>query len=124
MEFHLDTSNAAYRIHGYRQGAVQVNEEVLTASFILAPDRLLRDWPPHALAELLPERLETILTLAPDLVLLGTGPRQQFPAPSVAAFFYERGIGFEVMDTPAACRAYTVLAAEGRRVVAAILIPP
>ena len=30
-------------------------------------------------------------------------------------------IGFEVMDTPAACRTYNVLLAEGRAVVAALL---
>ncbi|MCB1736747.1 MAG: hypothetical protein KDI42_01350, partial [Gammaproteobacteria bacterium] len=33
-----------------------------------------------------------------------------------------RGIGLEIMDTPAACRTYNVLSGEGRRVVAALLI--
>jgi uncharacterized protein len=31
-------------------------------------------------------------------------------------------VGFEVMDSKAACRTYNVLTAEGRRVLAAILI--
>ena len=29
--------------------------------------------------------------------------------------------GLDVMDTPAACRTYNILAAEGRRVLAALL---
>ena len=34
----------------------------------------------------------------------------------------EARIGLEVMDTPAACRTFNVLAAEGRAVVAALLL--
>jgi uncharacterized protein len=33
-----------------------------------------------------------------------------------------RRIGLETMDTRAACRTYNILAGEGRRVVAALLI--
>ncbi len=36
----------------------------------------------------------------------------------------ERGIGVEMMDTPAACRTYNVLASEGRVVLAALLLDP
>jgi len=37
--------------------------------------------------------------------------------------FGQRGIGIEIMDTPAACRTYNVLAHELRRVVAALFEP-
>jgi uncharacterized protein len=33
-----------------------------------------------------------------------------------------RGIGVETMDTAAACRTYNILASEGRKVVALLLI--
>ena len=33
-----------------------------------------------------------------------------------------RGIGVETMDTAAACRTYNILASEGRKVVAVLLI--
>ncbi|MCJ7798611.1 MAG: MTH938/NDUFAF3 family protein, partial [Polaromonas sp.] len=33
-------------------------------------------------------------------------------------------IGMETMDTLAACRTYNILAGEGRRVIAALLIEP
>ena len=37
---------------------------------------------------------------------------------------FARRIGVETMDSGAACRTYTVLANEGRRAVAAILLAP
>ena len=42
-------------------------------------------------------------------------------APLLAALFARR-IGVEVMDTRAACRTYNVLVAEGRSVVAALIV--
>ena len=35
-----------------------------------------------------------------------------------------RGVGFEIMDTGAACRTYNVLVAEGRNVAAALIVEP
>jgi len=44
-----------------------------------------------------------------------------FPAAAFGAQFLRAGIGFEVMDTGAACRTYNVLVGEQRRVVALLL---
>ena len=57
----------------------------------------------------------------PDLVVLGTGPCQRFPPPSLYYSLPAAGIGLEIMNLPAACRTYNVLVAEGRRVAAALL---
>jgi uncharacterized protein len=46
----------------------------------------------------------------------------RFPAPAVLAALLTRGIGVEVMDNAAAARTFNLLAGEGRRVVAALLI--
>jgi uncharacterized protein len=54
-------------------------------------------------------------------VLLGTGERQIFPAPFFGAHFLRVGIGFEVMDTGAACRTFNVLVAEQRLAVAILM---
>lgn len=63
-----------------------------------------------------------ILALDPELVLLGTGARQIFPAASFGSQFLRAGIGFEVMDTGAACRTFNVLVAEQRRVAALLMV--
>lgn len=56
------------------------------------------------------------------MVLLGTGARLRFPHPRLSAPLARAGIGLEVMDLQAACRTYNILAAEGRRVAAALLM--
>ena len=57
-------------------------------------------------------------------LLLGTGAIQIFPDPAIRAAFAAAGVGIEAMDTGAACRTYNILAAEGRHVVAALLVEP
>jgi uncharacterized protein len=60
--------------------------------------------------------------MEPEVVLLGTGRKQAFPAPRLLKTFYQRGIGFEAMTTEAACRTFNVLVSEGRTAVAALII--
>ncbi|MBA2492354.1 MAG: Mth938-like domain-containing protein [Gammaproteobacteria bacterium] len=111
-----------YRIRAYEAGRVVINERAFTDSLIVTPDRLEPHWPPRTLAALEPTNLELIMALQPEVVLLGTGPRLRFPAPEVMDFFRRKRIGFETMDTAAACRTFNVLMAEGRAVAAALLM--
>jgi uncharacterized protein len=73
-------------------------------------------------AELAAEHAARILEFEPEVVLLGTGRRQTFPAAEFGARFLQSGIGFEVMDTGAACRTFNILVSEHRRVVALLLL--
>jgi len=65
-----------------------------------------------------PNDLDALLSLQPELLVLGTGATQVFPPAAVMAHCLQRGIGIEVMTNAAAARTYSVLAGEGRRVVA------
>lgn len=102
--------------------ALVVDEREFSASLVLAPDQAIVDFAPRNVAELDDTAIDTVLSLAPALVLLGTGARQQFPAQAVMAAFLRRGIGIEAMDNAAAARTFNLLAAEGRRVVAVFLL--
>lgn len=64
-----------------------------------------------------------ILAFDPEIVLFGTGSRQRFPDPAAFAPLAQAQVGFEIMDTAAACRTFNILVAEGRRVVAAFFPP-
>lgn len=110
-----------HRIRGYEPGRILVNDETIETSVLIAGPVLERDWPPQTFEALLPEHLEAVLALEPEIVLLGTGERQRFPGRQFMRELLEKGIGLEVMDTASACRTYHVLMAEGRRVVAALL---
>lgn len=122
MRFSLDTDSNKYSIKSYGPGWVNVNERELRRSLIIAPERLITDWPPQCLAELDETHIATVAALEPEIVLLGTGEQQRFPHPRLTRELLTRGIGVEIMNTAAACRTYNILMLEGRRVVAALLI--
>lgn len=120
MKLHLDEGDGN-RIRAHAPGRVVVNDRTYTRSLIVMPDRIIVDWPPRCFEELQAEHLEFVAAQGPEIVLLGTGARLRFPEPCLAALLAGRGVGFEVMDTAAACRTYNILMADGRRVAAAIL---
>lgn len=103
--------------------AVTVVDRDLDRSFILAPDRAVENWDVRDVAALDEAAIAPILALNPAVVILGSGPRIVFPSQAVLATFLQRGVGIEVMDNAAAARTFNVLAGEGRRVVAAFVLP-
>jgi uncharacterized protein len=131
-------SHSELRIHAYDTGAITlavpgdlqlalaIDPETglcqVTESLILTERQVITDWEPNQLAELTAAHLEEVLSLDPELVLLGTGARQQFPAMEILTIFHRAQIGIEVMDTAAACRTFNILVAEGRHVVAALMM--
>lgn len=123
MQLSQDNPDFAYVLRGAGPEGVRVNQQLLDRSFVLAPNQLVEGWRPASVDELSPEDMEAVLALKPAVVILGTGPRQRFPAPAVMAALLTRGIGMEVMDSSAAARTFNVLATEGRAVVAAFLVP-
>jgi len=136
MKFNLEKTER-YTVISYQPGEItvllgmtaasaderpRVQKQTLKSSFILAPDQLLSDWPVESIDELSSPHLQTILELGPELVLIGTGAAHRFPEISLLAPLLCAQIGYEVMDSQAACRTYNLLRGEGRRVVAGIVI--
>jgi uncharacterized protein len=122
MNITQEFGNASYVIRGYLSNAVIVNGTSFTRSLIVMPQSLHADWEPQGLEDLKESHLEQVAALGPDLVLLGTGKRLQFPDRAVQIFFLQRNIGIEFMDTAAACRTYNILMAEGRNIACALLL--
>ncbi|RDS85987.1 Mth938-like domain-containing protein [Dyella psychrodurans] len=123
MDLSLDRPEGFLFVRRVTPHAVTVVDRELSDSFVLAPDRAIEQWPVSSALALDESHVEGILELKPELVLLGTGARQQFPPASFLAGFLRRGVGIEVMDNAAAARTYDLLAAEGRRVVVAFILP-
>jgi uncharacterized protein len=138
MQLHQDLGVKIYTITSYAPGAVTVagprapegqpggdvhqTTHTLTSSFVVTPSQLLTDWPPQRVSALADAHFGAILDVAPEVLLLGSGMRLQWPPPRLLKPLMEAGIGVEVMDSGAACRTYNILAADGRRVAAAILM--
>jgi uncharacterized protein len=122
MKLTREDSSYVNLIRSYSAQEIRVGEHVLRSSCLFSADSLIADWPPQTIADLVADHFAAALAWKPEIVLLGTGARQEFPAREVYAAILSRGIGFEVMDTGAACRTFNVLVGESRRVAAGILI--
>jgi uncharacterized protein len=108
-------------IRSVNDAGVRVGDQLLTGAFIITPGQLVTSWGPRSFDDLRSEHLDSLLGLSPELVLIGTGARQQFMHPARLTAFYRAGVGVELMTTPAACRTFNVLVGEGRAVVAGLL---
>lgn len=123
MDLSLDRPEGYLFVRRVTPNAITIVDRELKTSFVLSPERAIEDWPVSSADQLQDSHVESVLELKPELVLLGTGVRQQFPSAAFMAGFLRRGIGIEVMDNAAAARTYDLLASEGRRVVAAFILP-
>jgi len=122
MKLHSDNPRNLLRISAYDRASVTVAEQRITDSFTLLPDELMPGIEFGDLDSLRWSHMGTLHGRELEVLILGTGARQRFPNRALMAELASRRIGLEVMDSPAACRTYNILAAEGRRVAAVILL--
>lgn len=122
MKLHSPATAGLNAITAYDERSIAVNGRALNRSFIVTPERLIEDWAPVSADSLTEADLAPLAELGCDVILLGTGARQKFPAPALLRSLIARQIGVEVMDSHAACRTYNILMAEGRAVAAALIV--
>jgi uncharacterized protein len=122
VELSLERPDDHLYVRRVEDDAVTVVDRRYQRSLLLARDRVIEDWPVRDAAALTPEDIGPILDLEPEVVLLGTGTRQQFPPAQTMRAFLRADVGVEVMDNAAAARTHSVLAGEGRRVVVAFIL--
>ncbi|UOO80893.1 MTH938/NDUFAF3 family protein [Uruburuella testudinis] len=104
-------------LEGYTPGRIEISGTVHTEAVILQSDSVC----PAGIntpAELTEQHLLTAAesSTPPEVILVGTGEKQIFLHPKMAAALAAKDIGLESMTTAAACRTYVILQSEGRRV--------
>ena len=122
MKFQPDTLAGANAITRHERGRIWVGAAPYNRSLLVPWSGAVLPWAPQAFDQLDAAAFEQILALQPELVIFGSGERLRFAAPALMRSLIEQRIGVETMNTPAACRTYNVLVAEGRPVVAALLL--
>jgi uncharacterized protein len=122
MRFTQDSASSINVIRGYGGGELRVNEETYRGALVVTPTTIIAEPGVISVEDLSQVNVARIVALQPELVLLGTGARQAFPSPAFGAHFLRAGIGFEVMDTGAACRTFNVLVIEHRQVAALLIL--
>jgi len=114
----IEGTNAIAR-HG-PDGVIVHGREHLQTAVIPSQGEVI-DWPVASFDDLTEAHFKTLAEMKPELVIFGSGSRIRFAKPALLRPLIDARIGVETMDTPAACRTYNVLLAEGRTVVAALL---
>ena len=122
MKLHLNTAAGSNTITGHGPGFVLINQNRIDNHLIVMPNQLISPWMATTIAALTIADFAALIELRPELVVFGAGNTFQFPDRRIMAAFSAARIGFETMDTPAACRTYNVLMGEGRDVAAALLV--
>ena len=122
MALHLNTDTNMYLFTGHGAGYVAINGKNFHQPVVVMPGEVRTDWTATDFANLAATHFDYFLELKPEVLLFGTGARQQFARPELYRELIRARIGIEFMDTPAACRTYNILVAEDRKVVAAVLL--
>jgi len=123
MKLQPDKSNAP-TINAYGQGWLEVNGQKHMQSLVVSslPGTATACWRPQAFIDLGPDDFDALAVEGVELVIFGSGDKLRFPQPIWLQTLIQHGIGLEAMDTAAACRTFNILASEGRKVVAALII--
>lgn len=117
MDF-AEHTHSGLTVEAYQSGSLTIGGQTFRQPVLLSDQGILPAPAPAEAAGLDGETLTALLDgrQAPEVILIGTGDKQQFLHPKTVAALAARGIGLESMNTAAACRTLLVLQSEGRRV--------
>lgn len=121
MKFTLE-SPPAITIRSTSDREIQIGDQVWSEPIALTPEGVLEDWVPVPVESLTIDDLDVLIDTGPAIIVLGTGDQQLLPDRDLMFAMARRGIGLEVMDTPAAARTFNVLVGEGRSVAAVLFL--
>ena len=124
MKLQSDPHSGANTITGYGDGYVEINKTPYAHAVVLSSDGAISEWSTQSFDDLEAHHFSQLVDLKPELILIGTGKRQRFPKPELLKALISAKIGFEIMDSQAACRTYNILVGEGRQVLLALIVEP
>jgi uncharacterized protein len=145
LKLHDDINPSLNTVTSYGEGFIQINETRFETAITFGPEGDVAPWPAHDARDISTELLMQACGLTkathdpmafldadegemaldpnrPEVLLVGTGQRQVLLGMNTLGPLMRAGVGVECMSTGAAARTYNILMAEGRRVVAALIL--
>jgi len=115
MRLNEITYTDATPVDGYGPDFFRIGGEVYHGAVLTGPTGT-RSWGGYT-------DTETLLALTGeiDVLFIGTGAEIAYIPSALRETLEKAELGFEVMNSPAACRTYNVLLSEGRRIALAVL---
>lgn len=122
MKFSQSDSPHNNRVHSYTEQSISIARQTYYHSLIVTAEQIFHPWPVPSFQALDESLLQLALPYKKEIWLLGTGNRQHLHNQVLRKLVAEHQIGLEIMSTPAACRTFNLLLAEGRDVAALLII--
>lgn len=145
LKLHDDVNPNLNTVTSYGSGFVEINKEIYRSAVVFGPSGDVRPWPATDATDISSDLLLQACGLSkravdplafldsqedrpaldpnrPEVLLVGTGEKQHLLPAEVVRPLIRAGVGVEAMSTGAAARTYNILMAEGRQVVAALLL--
>ena len=101
--------------------SIKIGDKQINHSIVLSPTKIIGKWSRNNVKKLTLDDFKNIITITPDIILLGTGKNLIFPPRELIFQMAKLDIGFEVMSTQAACRTFNLLISEYREPIAILM---
>jgi len=121
MKIQPDTTDKL-SITSYSDAWISVNGQTYPHSLFVSSAGEIQPWSSASLDNMGSKEFNFLLESNCEILIWGTWGKPKFPSQQVLMSFSKQGIGVESMDTAAACRTFNILANEGRKVCAILLL--
>ena len=109
-------------VTAYSSDWIAVNGVRHSHNLLISSSGAVIEWPHKGLIDLEPKHFEMIWQTGAEILILGYPKAEPWTGYEPPIPLIEKGIGTETMDTAAACRTFNILASEGRRVAAILML--
>ncbi len=101
---------------------IKVGDQAITCNVTLFRETVDSGWMLDADGELPADVIDALIEQRPEVIVVGAGWQSRLPPRDLMFRLAREGIGFEIMDTPAACRTFNILVSEDRDAAALLVI--
>jgi uncharacterized protein len=145
LKLHDDANPSLNTVTAYGDGYIEINQVRYQNALSFGPESAVNVWPAQSAADISSELLMQACSMLPgkqdplaflnaddqqlaldpnrpEVLLVGTGSKQIMLSAGILSPLLKAGVGVECMSTAAAARTYNILMAEGRRVIAALIL--
>ncbi|GGF89967.1 MULTISPECIES: Mth938-like domain-containing protein [Cysteiniphilum] len=123
MQLEHEKQDTPIFVKHYKSSELTLSQQTFSHSVIITPEKIINNnWGIKSIDELNLDTIEALIELDAHIYLLGTGATSQIPPQEIIIAFARLGKSIDFMDSAAACRTFNILANEGRRVAAAIIV--
>ena len=121
MEIYEDNNSSTYQITHYDTDTITINDTAYGHSLIVSANHFIPDWPVQTPKQLSLDSLTPAMIQNPETLLIGIDHCE--PDFELLNACRNEDIPLEWMNLGAACRTFSILSAEGRHVVACLILP-